>query len=307
MTADALVALSEPETRAVLAAVQLVVFSADSRHAQTIARELDGKCIVFDDLQKTAEHLLETEDERTALVADLTGHTGAGLEDIAEHAASHVPTVVICDTEGESRIPHALLDAAFFVLRAPMSKATVKCVIEAAKEKAAQAQRVGRHHLQLLETLKQAETGKFLFRTIREAETLARFLAYAFPDRARAARGLAELMRNAVEHGNLEIGFKEKARLLEDGMLGAEIDRRLASAAYQHRVAEAVLARKPEGVYVVIADKGPGFEWGDFTKFTPARAAYKNGRGIQLARLTCFDKLAYNDAGNQVTVFAALG
>lgn len=306
MTAPALAALSEPETGAAPAAVQLVVFSADGRHAQAIARELDGKCIIFDDLQKTAEHLMETEDERTALVADLTGHAGAGLEEIAEHAASRVPTVVICDAGGETRIPQALLDAAFFVLRAPQPKSTVTCIIEAAKKKAAQMQRADRHYPPLLETLKRAETGKFLFRTIREAETLARFLAYAFPDPARAARGLCELMRNAVEHGNLEIGFKEKARLLEDGMLGAEIDRRLASAAYQDRVAEAVLARKPEGVYVVIADKGPGFEWSDFTKFTPARAAYKNGRGIQLARLTCFDKLAYNETGNQVTVFAAV-
>lgn len=285
--------------------VQVLIFSADSRHGQALAREQDGKCVVFDDLRKALAHIGETEDERTVLVADMIGFAGDDLDELAEYAASHVPTILICDAGGEAQISEALTDAAFFVLRAPASKSTVKCVVEAAKKKAAQAQRAGRHYLRLLESLKIAETAKFGFRTIPEADALARFLAYAFPDRNRAARGLGELMRNAVEHGNLEIGFKEKARLIEDGMLTAEIERRLKTPAYEARVAEAVLARKKEGVYVIISDEGPGFSWSDFTKFSPARAAYKNGRGIQVARLTCFDKLAYNEAGNQVSVFSA--
>ncbi|PQA89387.1 ATP-binding protein [Hyphococcus luteus] len=295
----------KPDADAKSAPVQIVVFSADAGHARAIAREQDGACAIFDDLAKTAQHLMDIEDERAVLVVDLLGFSGDGLEELAESVAGHVPTVLICEAAQEPHLPEILLDAAFFVIHAPSSKGTVKCIIEAARKKAAQTRAAGAHYLKLLETLKTAETGKFVFRTIQEAETLARFLAYAFPDRAAAAKGLTELMRNAVEHGNLEIGFKEKARLIEDGMLEAEIDRRLADDAYQGRAAEAVLAKKPEGVYVVITDKGPGFAWSDFTKFSPDRAAYKNGRGIQLARLTCFDKLAYNEAGNQVTVFAA--
>ncbi|MCK5744990.1 MAG: hypothetical protein KAH44_02200, partial [Oricola sp.] len=277
MTQNASLSARSPETAA---SVQVVIFSPDSAHAQALAREQNGKCVVFDDLAKTLAHIDDTEDERTVLVADLIGFASGGLEALAEYAAGHAPTVLICDAGSEAQIPEALLDAAFFVLQAPAPKPTVTCIVEAAKKKAAQTQRVGRHYAALLETLKTAETAKFSFRTMAEAETLARFLAYAFPDRASAARGLTELLRNAVEHGNLEIGFREKARLIEDGMLQADIERRLKAPAYEGRVAEAVLARKPEGVYVVIADKGPGFAWSDFTKFSPDRAAYKNGRGI---------------------------
>ncbi len=305
MNADA--ALKTDATTAEDAPVQIVVFSADARHARVIAKYQDGACMIFDDLEKTVQHLMDMEDERAVLVVDLLGFSGDGLDDLAESVAGHIPTIIICEAAQEPHLSETLLDAAFFVLHAPISKGTVKCIIDAAKKKAAKTRAAGAHYLKLLETLKQAETGKFVFRTLKEAETLARFLAYAFPDRAAAAKGLTELMRNAVEHGNLEIGFKEKARLMEDGMLNAEIERRLHNPAYAERCAEAVLARKPEGVYVIITDKGPGFQWSDFTKFSPARAAYKNGRGIQVARLTCFDKLAYNEAGNQVTAFSAAG
>lgn len=158
----------------------------------------------------------------------------------------------------------------------------------------------------LLLALQRMETAKFIFQTPDEACALSALLANVFPAPQQAEEGLQELTLNAVEHGNLEIGFKEKSRLLDAGAYHAEIERRLANESYCSRLAEIVIAQKKDGVYCVIKDQGGGFDWREFTKFSPARASHKNGRGVQIARLTAFDRLAYNEAGNQVSVFTAL-
>ncbi len=53
--------------------------------------------------------------------------------------------------------------------------------------------------------------GRAEFRTIEDAQNLAILLAKQCPDYDRVLFGLRELMINAVEHGNLEIGYEKKA------------------------------------------------------------------------------------------------
>lgn len=148
------------------------------------------------------------------------------------------------------------------------------------------------------------QTCKFTFRTLDEAESLCAFTAQWFPDPGRVYPGLLALTTNAIEHGNIGLGFDEKAGLLAGGLWRDEIDRLQKTEEHRHKYAELTISRKDNGVYAVIADQGKGFDWKRYIRIDPARAGDNHGRGIALASSASFDKLAYNGAGNQVVAYA---
>jgi two-component system cell cycle response regulator len=50
---------------------------------------------------------------------------------------------------------------------------------------------------------------------------------------------------------------------------------------------------------------GPGFDWKKYMVIEPSRAKDNHGRGIAQARAMSFDRLSYNDTGNQVVGFVS--
>lgn len=146
------------------------------------------------------------------------------------------------------------------------------------------------------------DTCKFRVRTATEADALAVFIASMFRDPQRLEPGLQELLLNAVEHGCLEIGHDMKSKLLQTGTWMAEIERRQSLPENKAKSAEVVIARRPEGVFIIITDPGPGFDWKSWISIDPARARDTHGRGIARARSVSFDSLAYNNQGNQVAL-----
>lgn len=146
------------------------------------------------------------------------------------------------------------------------------------------------------------DTCKFKIRTVEQALTLARFTATMFRDPARLEPGLYALLLNAVEHGCLGIGYELKSKLLAENTWQAEILRRQHLPDNRQKSVEIVIARRPEGVFIVITDPGSGFDWKSWTSIDPARAHATHGRGIARARGVSFDSLAYNAAGNQVAL-----
>ncbi len=145
------------------------------------------------------------------------------------------------------------------------------------------------------------ESGTFQFRTPEEARNLAMLLAHAYSDADRVVTGILELTLNAIEHGNLSIGYKEKSRLIEDDKLEEEIARRLSSPPYSSRVATAKFSRRPHELSLQITDQGNGFDWKKYLDFDPERAFDTHGRGIAMANKVSFDRIEYCGNGNQVT------
>jgi anti-sigma regulatory factor (Ser/Thr protein kinase) len=141
---------------------------------------------------------------------------------------------------------------------------------------------------------------RFVFRTLEEARALASMVASVFPDPKRVEVGISELMLNAVEHGNLEISYEEKSRLLASGSLEHEVARRIAILPYAERYAVAEIRRTTEEIQLVIHDQGPGFDWRPYLEFSQDRACDAHGRGIATARLMCFSRLEYRGNGNEV-------
>jgi CheY-like chemotaxis protein len=146
----------------------------------------------------------------------------------------------------------------------------------------------------------------FEIRTMEEAQKLSTMLATNCPVPEKVAVGIWELLSNAIEHGNLEIDYDEKAKLLESGRFEAELARRLRQPPYAGRVARVEFRRATKSIRLRVVDAGPGF---DFRRFVEADLPMDrpNGRGISIARKLCFDRVIYRGQGNVVEVVMAMG
>lgn len=144
---------------------------------------------------------------------------------------------------------------------------------------------------------------RFSVRTLQDVERSAYMAASCFPQPARAIHGLEELLLNAVEHGNLEIGHAQKFELLKSGGWADEIQSRLDSENYSARKVDFAVVKRDGGTSAVITDQGPGFAWKSIMNGTSEDGQAIRGRGISRARLMSFDKITYNETGNRVVAF----
>ena len=160
-----------------------------------------------------------------------------------------------------------------------------------------------------IEEITPDEKGKgqcFVLRTPEAAYELAGFLAEKCKNYPLILLGLRELLMNAIEHGNLEIGFEEKGQLIDRNIYLQELDKRLAMEPYSSRMVALQVTKKGDEITFVIVDEGKGFDPGPFLKMASRRIKMAHGRGIALANNVCFYRLSYNERGNVVECAACL-
>ena len=109
-----------------------------------------------------------------------------------------------------------------------------------------------------------------------------------------------ELLLNAVEHGNLDIGYDEKTKLLRSGgRWKEEVERRLSLPENRSKFVSLSFEVTEEAVVVRIKDQGDGFDWQRYLDLSPERAAAPHRRGIAACRAFSFPSLEYLGAGNE--------
>jgi len=143
-------------------------------------------------------------------------------------------------------------------------------------------------------------SGHFECQTIDQARNLAKLLANACPDPRKVVVGLSELIINAVEHGNLGIGYEAKTELLAQGKWQSEIDRRLSLPDNRHKQINVRLEIRASEIEYRISDYGAGFNSAEYLETDPNRVVNTHGRGIAIAKLMSFDELEFNSVGNEV-------
>lgn len=212
----------------------------------------------------------------------------------------HVPVIMQTGMTADADILEGLRAGAYYYLTKPFSADTLLAIVAAAtrdyrghKELEDEARRQG-------QTLACLAEARFVFQTPEEARSLAALLANATPEPGRVVLGLSELMLNAIEHGNLAIGYRQKTVLLEADRLRGEIESRLAAPEFAGRRAEVEIRRSGEELTFRIRDQGDGFDWRDYLEMSPERAFDTHGRGIAMSRLISFDRLEYRGCGNEV-------
>jgi anti-sigma regulatory factor (Ser/Thr protein kinase) len=142
----------------------------------------------------------------------------------------------------------------------------------------------------------------FTYKTPDAARELAALLAGHCPEPRRVVVGLAELLLNAVEHGNLRISHEEKTRLRTLDRWEEEVTARLAHPTYADRAVWVEFTREPSRIRVRIRDQGNGFDWRSHLERDPAQVTGLHGRGIAIARLVSFDTIEFLGKGNEVEV-----
>ena len=220
---------------------------------------------------------------------------------------SQIPVIMQTAASTHQQTLEGLQAGAYYYLAKPFEKATLQAIVDAAVRDHISYLEVRQDLRRTTTTMRQLDSGTFRFKTPEEAKTLAMLLAHAYPDANRVVTGILELTLNAIEHGNLNIGYKEKSRLIEEEQLDSEIERRLSDPLYSSREATAQFVRRPDTLSLHISDQGKGFEWQKYLNFDPDRAFDTHGRGIAMANKLSFDTIEYRGNGNQVITVLQLG
>lgn len=253
--------------------------------------------------------------ERCASVEEL-GRRGSLPEVVVFHEADGLPieeclyqaslpafasiaVVVVAQTWVEPLFWQAARAGAFCCVPASVGPAGLEAAIGAAL-----GETTGRRH-RLLPRPDVLAAVRCLVRTelsiasLTDAEIVASLAAAVTPSPERTVGGVLELLINAIEHGNLGIGFQDKRELLRQGRLQAEVARRLETSPWRERRARVVIERLPQLVRLEVADEGQGFDFERVLRQLPDLTA-PHGRGIFLARTLSFTRLRYQGNGNHV-------
>lgn len=212
-----------------------------------------------------------------------------------------IPVIMQTAADKPEEISEGIKAGVFYYLTKPLNAQTLLSVVDSA-EKQMQKYKTLRDEMQ------QSRSGfglvqilKCTLKTLDEAEHLSTFLANLFPDPDRVITGISELMINAIEHGNLGISYEEKSTLIKENLWQQEIKNRQADPRRADKVATVVFEKRDRTYYLQISDQGDGFDWNQFMEVEPSRATHNHGRGIAMANMLSFDKMVYNEKGNQVT------
>ena len=211
-----------------------------------------------------------------------------------------IPVVMQTAKAENSEIVEGLRAGAYYYLTKPYDGDVLKTIVRSAvidrlHDKALQESlREGRKIFDLM------TFGRFRIQNLRECNLVASQVAHLCPEPHRVVTGISELLINALEHGNLKIGYAEKSNLMRRGMWQIEIERRLNSSEYRGGHIELEFNVANDRVQIRIRDQGQGFDWTPYMDFDPDRAFDPHGRGIAVARLSSFDELEYVGDGNEV-------
>lgn len=224
----------------------------------------------------------------------------------ADRVFKDLPVIMLTGASQQADVVAGLAAGAHYYLVKPSQEQVLKSVVKNAIEQR-------RYQSELVSLAgKQSEVqrimrrAEFSFRNLQEAKNLALWLADVSMQPERTVTAYAELLINAVEHGNLGISYAEKSQLLQDGLWADEVARRLQQPTYVERVVEVIIAKTATDFSVTIKDQGQGFDWSNYLDFSPERVFDLHGRGIAMAKMSGFDSIEYLGNGNTVVVTVKL-
>jgi len=203
----------------------------------------------------------------------------------ANEKLRYIPIIMQTAADHPEEISEGIAAGVFYYLTKPLIREMLLSIVDAAGKQI-------RRHKQLRHEM---ERRKVSFGLVQILKT------NYFDDPDRTLTGISELLVNAVEHGNLGISYAEKSDLVSEQKWQDEVASRLDDPQYCNRIVTVIFERKKDACYIQISDEGAGFDWKQYLEVDPSRAMHNHGRGIAMANMLCFNKLVYNDKGNQVT------
>lgn len=211
-----------------------------------------------------------------------------------------MPVIMQTAAVGAKEIEKGISQGAYYYLTKPFREDMLLAVVSSASEAA-------RYRLKLKETIQNsikeysARFGNhYEVKTFEDVQALSAVLSTFFPQQQNASIVLYELMLNALEHGNLGMGYEQKKKSVSANVWREEVERRKQLPENLNKTVDVTIEKTPEEVVVTITDQGPGFDWDKWTHFDPHRITDVNGRGIAKAHIMGMSSIAYTAPGNQV-------
>lgn len=291
---------------------RILVVDDEALNIEIILGMLEGENYLFDVARDGVEawELLESNPEAYDVVLlDRMMPRMDGMEVLSRIKSHtllrHIPVILQTAMNARENMVEGIRAGAYYYLVKPYDGEVLVSVVRTAARDNQQYRSIRKELREATRTLGLMRGGSFCFRTLAEARALATLLANACPNSESVAMGLAELMINAVEHGNLGITYQEKSALNAAGFWEAEVERRLAQDGLSSRQVEVEFTRDANAIRITITDQGEGFDWETYLTLSPERALDNHGRGIAMAKLLSFSELEYRGLGNQVAVTIA--
>ncbi len=121
---------------------------------------------------------------------------------------------------------------------------------------------------------------------------------------SRISLSLHEMISNAIEHGNLGIGFNEKSKILEETMeIYSEVDKRSKQIENKYKRVRIDFEINHEHAKFTVKDQGIGFDLNSIPSPKKEENIFQvHGRGIMMTR-NFVDEMEYNEKGNEVKLF----
>jgi anti-sigma regulatory factor (Ser/Thr protein kinase) len=211
-----------------------------------------------------------------------------------------MPIIVQTSMTSQEEVQSCLEAGAYYYLTKPFNAGILIAVVNTAIQDYHDYQQLQEETKHTSSVLSKITYARFNFQTPAEAREIATYIVKSCQEEHNVVLGLSELMLNAVEHGNLGITYQEKSQLLKEGLWHEEIYKRLIDPSNAKKNATVTFERDEFEIRFIIRDEGNGFDWRNYLEMKPERALDLHGRGIVLAGTISFDKLEYNEVGNEV-------
>mgnify|MGYP003633873538 CR=1 FL=1 len=291
--------------------VRVLIVDDEDLNRQTLRYCLEPEGFVIDEAGDGAEAwaaLTAGKLQYDAILLDRKMPEMDGMEVLAkikgDPVLKDVPVIMQTAMDLEAEVVDGIEAGVYYYLTKPYDVDVLVSVVRGAVDNFARLQRVQQELAKRSGAILLLAEGRFVFRTPQEADALAILLATGLDRPAAVAMGLSELMINAVEHGNLELDYKNKSALMAEGRWDAVIESRLREAPYKDRRVTVDVVRTATHTRFKITDEGKGFDWHAYVDLTMKRAFDTHGRGIAMARKMAFEAMAYMGAGNIVEAMA---
>lgn len=266
----------------------------------------------FDSGEAAWEHLQAHGSEVDIVLLDkmMPGMNGMHLlKNIKLHQSlRHVPVILQTGDAGVSQMREGLEGGAYYYLTKPFHPEILAAILHSAAGECAMREelqsQMNASHARFLSSMRLAS---FAVRTHPQARLLAASLSQVALYPEFTAVGLMELLSNAIEHGNLEIGYEKKCKCLWADTWEHELSARAADDTFGKREVHVQVSRHHNALSIAISDEGRGFDWQQhlYSDRAPGMSVEPNGRGIAKAMIM-LDDLRYNEKGNEAHCNIAL-
>lgn len=214
-----------------------------------------------------------------------------------------IPVIMLTSHSDKNDIQKGIDAGAYYYITKPYNKELLKSFVSRAIHDYQEVIALKKHLHESQNPFKNLFSGTFKIRTMDEAQKLSVLIANssAMPEKSLL---ICELLVNAIEHGNLHIGYEEKTQLIEQNCLDSEINTRLNLPENANKFATVRVTRNTNALTVLVEDEGDGFDYKRYLDFDENRVFDSHGRGIAMANSML--NIRYLGKGNMVEVLIPL-